>query len=225
MTNALVFLDTETTGLHHDRRPWEIALIRREPNGDTAELRVFVTDVDLSSAELMGLNVGHFYDNHPSFRTDSPMGIPWGDEEFQTSPGVWLATEAKAAVLVERITRGATIVGNNPTFDVEVLAAMLRRHKLCPAWHYHPIDVVSQALGFLSVLNLKVLGDLLAPELVEDLTPPLKSDKLSKLCGITPPEGDERHTAIGDARWVQRWYDRLSKPFEDADTTESEQPQ
>ncbi|KQU48065.1 hypothetical protein ASG84_26610 [Rhodococcus sp. Leaf278] len=224
MTNALVFLDTETTGLHHDRRPWEIALIRREPSGRTSEMQVYVDDVDLSSAELIGLNVGHFYSNHPSFRTDSPMTLHPDHEALELAPDVWLATEAKAATLVERMTRGATIIGNNPGFDVEVLAAMLRRHKLCPAWHYHPIDVVSQALGFLSVLNLKLLGDLLAPELVEDLTPPLKSDKLSKLCGITPPEGDERHTAIGDARWVQRWYDRLSNPFAN-DEAESEQPQ
>lgn len=225
MTNALVFLDTETTGLHHDRRPWEIALIRREPNGEMTALHVFVSDVDLSSAELMGLNVGHFYDNHPTFRTDFPRQLPAGDEQLQIGPVAWLATEAKAAVLVERMTRGATIVGNNPGFDVEVLAAMFRRHKLCPAWHYHPIDVVSQALGFLSVLNLKAIGDLLAPELVEDLTPPLRSDKLSRLCGVEPPEGEERHTAIGDARWVQRWYDHLCNPFEGADEAESKQPQ
>lgn len=222
MTNALVFLDTETTGLHHDRRPWEVALIRREPNGYTTELRLFVADVDLSSAELIGLNIGHFYDNHPDYRTGGVLALTNGDQERELSPGTWLATEAKAAMLLERMTRNATIVGNNPGFDVEVLAAMLRRHKLCPAWHYHPIDVVSRAQGFLSVM--RALGSLIAPH-PEDLMPPLKSDKLSKLCGVEPPEGEERHTAIGDARWVERWYDRLSNPFEGADEAESEQPQ
>ncbi|OZE10226.1 hypothetical protein CH249_14190 [Rhodococcus sp. 05-2255-3B1] len=201
MTNALVFLDTETTGLHHDRRPWEIALIRREPSGRTTEQRVFVADVDLSSAELIGLNVGHFYDSHPSFRAVDPIALSDGVEERKLSPGTWLATEAKAAVLVERMTRGATIIGAVPNFDTECLAAMLRRHNLCAAWHYHLIDVEAVALGYLHAASPY-------PSQLLDL--PIKSDALSELCGVQPPSEEERHTAIGDARWVQRWYDTLT---------------
>lgn len=201
MTNALVFLDTETTGLHHDRRPWEIALIRREPSGRTSELQVYVDDVDLSAAELIGLNVGHFYSNHPSFRTDSPMTLHPDHEALQLSPDVWLATEAKAALMIERMTRGATIVGSVPNFDTECLAAMLRRHKLCAAWHYHLIDVEAVALGYLHRAGPY-------PRQLLDL--PIKSDALSELCGVQPPSDEERHTAIGDARWVQRWYDTLT---------------
>lgn len=199
MTNALVFLDTETTGLHHDRRPWEIALIRREPNGYTSELQIYVKDVDLSAAELIGLNVGHFYENHPLFRTDH--AVPPHSEREELGPGVRLTTEAKAAVIVERMTRGATIVGAVPSFDTECLAAMLRRHKLCAAWHYHLIDVEAVALGYLHRAGPY-------PRKLLDL--PIKSDALSELCGVQPPSDEERHTAIGDARWVQRWYDTLT---------------
>ena len=41
------------------------------------------------------------------------------------------------------------------------------------------------------------------------LAPPWKSDDLSRACGVTPPEGDDRHTALGDARWVMAWYDAM----------------
>ncbi|WP_307830769.1 hypothetical protein [Rhodococcus sp. KRD162] len=176
---------------------------------------MFVADVELSSAELMGLNVGHFYDNHPSFRTERPISLrndPDGAEEWELSPGTWFATEAKAAKLVERMTRGATIVGAVPSFDTECLAAMLRRHNLCPAWHYHLIDVEAVALGYLSYRYLLDPGPgNIGP--AEVLMPPVSSDKLSDLCDVKPPVGDERHTAIGDARWVQRWYDSLTGYF------------
>ncbi|OZF47547.1 hypothetical protein [Rhodococcus sp. 14-2470-1a] len=202
MTNPLVFIDTETTGLHLDRRPWEIALIRREPHGYTTELRIFVDDVDLSAAELVGLNIGKFYSNHPSFRTDNPMPhLQDGEEEQQHSPGTWLATEAKAASLIERMTRGATLIGAVPSFDTECVAAMLRRHRLVPAWHYQPIDIEAMAFGYI-VNECRRSG-------AEPPTLPIESDVLSKMCGVAPPDAEYRHTAIGDARWVQEWYGAL----------------
>lgn len=57
----LVFLDTETTGLHTDRQPWEIALIRRDDTGDTRTvLYVDLADLDLDAAEPAGLRVSRF---------------------------------------------------------------------------------------------------------------------------------------------------------------------
>ncbi len=41
---TLVFLDTETTGLHRARRPWEIGIIRRNGH-DQTKLHVCVSNV------------------------------------------------------------------------------------------------------------------------------------------------------------------------------------
>ena len=42
MPAPIVFLDTETTGLGPDDEPWEIAAIRRDPDGTETELDMFV---------------------------------------------------------------------------------------------------------------------------------------------------------------------------------------
>ena len=188
----IVFLDTETTGLHSDRRPWEIAMIRREDGVPDRALTLQVQDVDLSAAELIGLNIGRFHERHNRFST------AWHDESDFVA-----VDEAKAATYVEQWTRGAHIVGLVPNFDTECLAAMLRRHKLCPAWHYHLIDVETMAAGWIHAA-VKDGYDFEAPQL------PWRSDEISRLCGIEPPSDDERHTAMGDAHWAQRWFDHIT---------------
>lgn len=39
---------------------------------------------------------------------------------------------------------------------------------------------------------------------------PWKSDNVSRVCGVEPPSEQERHTAMGDALWAMRLYDRIS---------------
>ena len=58
----IVFLDTETTGLHIDRRPWEIALVRRE-DGSTRAVTIFIDlrDIPLDQADPTALQIGRFY--------------------------------------------------------------------------------------------------------------------------------------------------------------------
>lgn len=194
----IVFCDTETTGLHADRRPWEIALIRRDPDGTETERLIQIADVDMSHAELKGLQIGRIHERHLNFGG--------------TTAGAYLCEERQAALEVEAVTRDAIIVGAAPNFDTEVLAAMLRRHQLCPAWHYQLVDVETLAAGWLRGLRS---ADGFPPDLVDGvdpLTPPWHSDHLSLLCGVQPPTEEDRHTALGDARWVRRWYDRLHQP-------------
>ena len=64
MSDPIVFLDTETTGVHPGRKVWEVGMIRREPSGREREISLMV-DVDLSKADPFGLRVGRFYDRHP----------------------------------------------------------------------------------------------------------------------------------------------------------------
>lgn len=195
MSAPLAFIDTETDGVHPDRRVWEVAIIRRDEAGERE--RHFFVATDLRTADPFGLQVGRFYERHP-------MGIALTDPdrsrtvkvdaEFGT--GVVL-TEKLAAFEVARWTHGAHLVGAVPNFDADCLDKMLRRHGLIPAWHYHLIDVEAMAVGWLRARGGK-------------FNPPWKSDELSTCMGIEPPSESERHTAMGDARWAMRWYDAMT---------------
>jgi hypothetical protein len=186
----LCFIDTETTGVHPDRRAWEIAMILRDGGGQHEQL-IQVTDVDLSNADPFGLQIGGFYNRATQF-TGEPPGS-----------GTHQMTEMQAAWCVWRMTRGAHLVGAVPDFDARTLDPMLRRHGLIPAWHYHLIDVEAMAVGYLS-------ARIHAGEIFATTEPPWKSDDLSRDCGVQPPTDDERHSAMGDAKWAMRWYDAMT---------------
>ncbi|WP_280420050.1 hypothetical protein [Nocardia carnea] len=214
MTTApLVFLDTETDGLHPGRQAWDVAMIRREPNGTQHEIQFFV-DINLETADPMGLAVGRFYERHPygRFLAGTIPDFSFGIKE----DGEFLRTR-DAAETIARFTHGAHIVGSVPNFDTETLAALLRREHLTPAWHYHLIDVETLAIGWLYGQRVvgaeggSWYGEYASGELVEL---PWKSDELSRTLGVAPPSDDERHTALGDARWAMRIYDRIIVPPE-----------
>lgn len=199
MSAPICFLDTETDGVHPHRAVWEVAMILR---GDDGQVEAsFFVEIDLSTADPFGLKVGRFYDRHPlglwlsghSSYEDHPE--PDDEDTFYVSAG-------EAAHWVARMTHGAHVVGAVPNFDTEVLDRLLRSHGLIPSWHYHLIDVEALAVGYLSNEADPVTLDL--------ITPPWKSDNLSSACGVEPPSEEERHTALGDARWAMRLYDRIT---------------
>jgi hypothetical protein len=192
---ALCFIDTETTGVHPERQVWEVAMIRRE--GDKQQGATFFVDVDLSNADPFGLQVGRFYDRHPVGRWLSNKGGP--SELPKGSDAGPHLDRATAARVVARFTHGAHLVGAVPNFDSETLAPLLREHGLTPAWHYHLIDVEALAVGYLWGKSPHMMCE-----------PPWKSDILARECGVEPPSDDERHTALGDARWAMRWYDAIT---------------
>jgi DNA polymerase III epsilon subunit-like protein len=194
---ALVFCDTETTGLHPDlHRVWEIAMVHRRPAADpdtapvTTEHLIYVRDVELGTADPYALRVGRFYDRHPAYtdrgrRTNVQGGEP---------AAALVLTEAEAARLVHQVTRGALLVANNAAFDADLLARLLRRHHLTPAWDYHLVDVAALTLGRLR------------------RPPPYRSDQLYAELGVEPAPPELRHTAMGDALWVERVYDAVFGP-------------
>ena len=195
MTAPLCFIDTETDGVHPDRKVWEVAMIRRE--GRHEHETAFFVEIDLSTADPFGLKVGRFYDRHPLGRYLAGKGIdmpePYDDSHEYLSA-------AEAARVVARYTHGAHLVGAVPNFDAEVLARLLRDEFLTPAWHYHLVDVEALMVGALAGRG---------PANVTKVSPPWKSDNLSRAIGVEPPSEDERHTALGDARWAMRCYDAV----------------
>lgn len=199
MTAPLCFIDTETTGVHPDRRAWEIALIRRDATGTSSWL-LQVADVDLSNADPFALNVGGFYERHVSAVGYFPL-------PHDAANMVTVASEKECARIVEEATRGAHLVGLVPSFDADVFDKMLRRHRLVPAWHYHLIDVGSMALGW---LRGNVAGSGADDRHAEAATLPYRSDALALACGHEPAAAADRHTAMGDAKWTMDWYDLLT---------------
>lgn len=94
------------------------------------------------------------------------------------------------------LTRGMHLAGAVVSFDEERLRKLLRSSGACPEWHYHLIDVEALAVGWLC-----------ANKWTADL--PWSSDELTALLGLAVPGENERHTALGDARWAKRIYERI----------------
>jgi hypothetical protein len=215
----LVFLDTETTSLGPTRKVWEVGMIRRDEFGQRETS--FMIKVSLDAADPVSLAVGRFYERHPQGIALSRASRR-SNQPAPTQPTV---NGYDAASRVAEWTHGAHIVGAVPNFDSEVLERFLRGHGLIPAWHYHLIDVKALAVGFLNgrrhrqnqIVDLYPLennGDP-APGLVRWDTqavdqPPWSSDGLSLECGVEPATEQERHTAMGDARWAMRLYDAIT---------------
>jgi hypothetical protein len=136
---TIVFLDTETTSLRHDRRVWEIgAIVRRDGHPDHEQAWLIDSaDLDLGNADLASLRIGRFYERHP-FGTGRSMATR-------------IYREIDALLTIENYTRHATIVGAVPWFDTDVLDQRMRAHGLRSSWHYHLVDVENLAAGALGV--------------------------------------------------------------------------
>ncbi|GAA4845670.1 hypothetical protein GCM10023201_41300 [Actinomycetospora corticicola] len=185
----LAFIDTETDGVHPDRAVWEIAIVRREPDGSEEAWETFV-DVELDTANPFGLKVGRFYERHPLGRRLS------GRDPLVPSTRDDTLSVYTAAHHVARLTHGAHLVGAVPNFDAEVLDRDLRNQGLIGAWHYHLVDIENLAVGYLAGQG-------------RPLPPPWDSDEITAMLDLEPTPQDERHTAMGDVRWAMRVYDRV----------------
>ena len=177
--SALVFLDCETLGLDIDDPIWEIAVIRRDPDGVEHRYQELLTDRD---GRLL----------------DRPDGLPepfasdfqrrYHRDQFATH----LHPSDFAHTLRGLLHDRPHIVGAVPNFDTE----RIERQLGVSGWHYHLIDVENLAVGWLRGSGYA------APDL------PWDSDALSHMVGVDPGWFD-RHTAMGDAMWARAIYDRV----------------
>jgi DNA polymerase III epsilon subunit-like protein len=188
---ALVFLDTETTGLDPDGHEiWEVALILRhdldQPREKDEEI-LLRWMLDLSTADPTALRLNGFYDRITDFDDGA---VPTND--------------CDASEIIATQTAGAHLVGAVPDFDSTRLDAMLRTHGWAPAWHYHLIDVEALAIGFL-------YGRFPDGRLDNFDLLPWRSETISQLLDVQPPKGAARHSAMGDARWARDLYDAVTR--------------
>ena len=205
----IVFLDTETTGIHRAREVWEVGMIRRDDDGE-CETQFFV-DINLRDADPFGLAVGRFYERHPT------GAILSGGKLSGNAP---LKTPRDAAMTVARWTHGAHIIGAVPSFDTNSLADLLHEHGLTPGWHYHLIDIESMVVGYIRALQrwgpkledagVDVDTDEEWQRIFEyDATPPWKYQELQDVLGLKPQPEEDVHTALGDARRVAEIWDMV----------------
>ncbi len=184
ITGAVVFVDTETTKRNRGYRPWEIAMIRRESSGEESAITIFVdkADLDLANAEPEALEIGGFSYRHPQ-------------KGARLEAGQALCTGDDAAALVQPWTDSAMLFAVNRHYDAVGPDGVLHRAGLTSTWFYAPQSIDAIAYGF---------------ALKDDPRAPRSSEPLSKACGVDPPGPEERHTAMGDALWVRRWFDALN---------------
>jgi len=191
VTAPLVFLDTETTGLSLDDDIWEFAGIRRDPDGGEDVLHLFIDHDWKKCRELPA-----------SFRADHLARFPGHDQsESRNKAAHRIFDFLYPTIDGERVH----VVGAVPNFDTERLSRLIRSeigaHTRDP-WHHHLIDVENLAVGWLAAIAHDQ-GDATAIPVL-----PWDSDDLSRAVGVEPPT-DERHTAMGDARWAMAVYDRV----------------
>jgi hypothetical protein len=189
--SALLFVDTETTGLDPEDHIWEAAFTRRGLDGTETTHQTFVQH-DVSKAERLP----------PSFLTDY---------RARYDPASAIAP-ASLATLVQLLTQDRPhVIGAVPNFDTERLERLVRYYGVVPGWHYHLIDVENLAIGWLRgrLSTTSRTRGASYDRLVELTTPPYDSDELSRACGIEPPGEGVRHTAMGDVRWGLALYDRI----------------
>lgn len=185
MSAPVVFMDTETCGLGLDDDIWEFAAIRREVDGTERQWHFFV-EHDVKKCQRLPEK---FLADHTRRFPANPHGPEWAKE-------VVSATTAQATV-TQLFDDRPHVVGAVPQFDTERIAHQWFKYGAKPKWHYHLIDVENLAVGFLAGRRKK------------PLLPPWNSDDLTAALGLDAVPDDERHTALGDVRWVRRMYDAV----------------
>lgn len=174
---SVVFLDTETTGLDPDIE--EIFEIAVVKWTPTGWTN-YVAHLEPDPGVLARMHPKALEVNRYFERTSSN----W----------LWHHPPAVAAELTQLLD-GVHIAGAVPDFDARFLTAFFKKLRLPrPNWHYHLIDVEVLATGFLAAKGQFV-----------DI--PYDSEQLSRLLGIDPDAGYDRHTALSDARWAKAMFE------------------
>jgi len=211
------YLDTETTSRRRlDRQVWNVGIVRVDPDGTVTEREWIVDDVDLTGSDAGSLMIGQFWHRHPRYGGNA------GDAEVLSAGEVAAAVEEQLRP-VRTDPAGdcldyapVPVFGIVPEFDVHSLWMMLEQHGLPWAAHFHPIDTDAVAVGYLAATIAHQLpldaGDQLDPAVLPSLLPPWNRHDLGALLGVERPSAAERHTALGDARWAKRFWDRMVGP-------------
>lgn len=210
----IIFCDVETTGLGPDDEIWEIAAVRRAPDGSQVELHRFVEHDEKKCRRLPD-----------AFREDHDARFP-----AYCSNRVFTRSQA-AGEIVDFFgglpgTPKPVVVGINPAFDVGHISRLISTYRPgsdATPWNYTPVDARHLAVGALMAYPIKVMrgaptghptiGGGFMWQIDEQMTfgnrfsgPPWGSEDVSRALGIDPDDF-ARHTAMGDVLWAMAIYD------------------
>lgn len=201
MSTRMIALDTETTGLDpKNEEIFEIAVV----DMITGTEKVWRIEPDPYVVKTMHPKAAEVNRYHERTSADDwEWSARHGDldalDQVLEEIHVWLD--------------GAHIFGAVPDFDTRFLAQLFDENwREVPRWHYHLIDIENVGVGFLlACANMMEMGGRqpVADMLRAAATPPYDSDDLSSLLDVPAADEDNRHTALGDARWVARWWHKM----------------
>jgi hypothetical protein len=194
----IVFMDTETLGLDIDSPIWEFAAIRRRTLEDGSH-----------KEHELHIQIHHYA--KPWLEGSQALPAEFADDyRKRFTAGEAYGKSGAAEVIAGFMAGRPHIVGAVPDFDT----SRIRHQLLAPAripdpWHYHLIDIENVVVGYLVGVGKQAVNDGILPELDMSLvSPPWSSDDLSRAVGVNP-EDFERHTAMGDVRWVMAQWDAV----------------
>lgn len=194
----IVFMDTETLGLDIASPIWEFAAVRRKSLGG-----------DIAAEKSLHLFIRH-------------RAMPWlaeFPEEFARDYHARYS-DAESVHQMEAAERIAEFMGDRPhvvgavpNFDTERIShQLLRPNRIREPWHYHLIDIENVVVGYLRGERRFGEGDGMPEHIGHSIgrltSLPWNSDELSRAVGVDP-EQFERHTAMGDVRWVMAQWDAV----------------
>ncbi len=180
MSNLIAFTDTETLGLDPDKHA-------------IWEVGLVLYDPERRTVE--GEHLWQIVVDGEQVAAGDPIGMEIGGFDKRYDSTTASVPDRFLAEFIA-LTTGAHLAGAVVSFDEERLRRMALRHGHKPGWHYHIIDVEAMALGALAAHG-------------ESFPLPWKSDPLSARFGVEVSE-DDRHTALGDARWALRLFQSLA---------------
>lgn len=212
---SLIFLDTETTGLVPTIHcPWEIAWVTAVHDTEEGTLMevtrrqafVEMDEMQQANADPFALQVGKFQERYVEM--DS---VVWTDVVDQLRYDI-LRCRAVAAGFdktlppMDEFDAAAPpihLVGAIPSFDHAMICSNWTGW---PAygeglWHYHLVDIEALAVGYINGVSAAT-----APGPSKQLTWPVRSDDLATPLSVPLVEESLRHTAMGDALYVQAMY-------------------
>lgn len=202
----ICFVDVESTALGAKAVAWEVAIVRREVDGTVHQgvlQQAFTLWTLPEGTEPQALDVGGWLrrgQDNSSYLADLPESVrilrTESEETFARQVHGWLHDEP-------------LLVGVGVAFDAAVLSSMFLRHDLPEQpWHYGIVDLKAATWG--NLLGQDTVNGLGGVPVPEDLALPMHSERLAAALGVEPCAPEERHTALGDARWAARWYDALT---------------
>ena len=187
--SGIVFMDTETLGLDIASPVWEFAAVRR-------------SDPDVQSESL------HLFIRHHATPWLAEFPEEFARDYHARYSDAESVSQLEAAKQIAEFMEGRPhVVGAVPNFDTERIShQLLRPNRIPDPWHYHLIDVENLIVGFL-------VGRAREGHMGSGLAVPLAGEKwdsndLSRAVGVDP-EQFERHTAMGDVRWVMAQWDAV----------------